>query len=596
MKKLVFLTIVCFMLLANGQPFTWPAEYAATSKQGGTIQVSYFGDVSTFSPLFISSSQEVGLIGNFIRGPEIIYRDWLGSRSFKTDGEWNMFWAKNIEEIALEQEYVVTLREGWQWSDGDAMDVDDVIAAYTLMGDEKVESDHFQCAHVGDKPISVVKLSQYQYRITLPRPVVNALSLKSCAPIPAHIFMPVYEASGAEGVKALWNVSADVTEIISGGPYVITEFNPDERLVFEPNPFYSEVVKAADGSPIPGPERMVVSMLEDKNAQLSRVLTGQSDYLYPSTLDDLAAIQDAIDRGAISGVLYANIGPATSLDFITYNFNNTDVCKVTMFRDVIFRRAMSMLIDRQALVDTALGGLGIPSKDLNTSAAAPFDAPFLDDFEFNPDEGVALLQSIGFTTYGNDNVLTNPDTGCRVDFDLQFNSGNSRRKQEAALIAQTARPFGVKINVKEVPLEVWLKSIRGDFDYDETGVRTIDYDAEIWGLSTGDFDNPSWNNVFTLQANLNSWNKSRVNIEAWEILLDRLTNQMDETLNLEDRVVVYNQRAEVMREYLPITPLISPNFHLYTNLGNMWPADKFNANSIARPYRPGNFPSLLQTR
>ena len=35
---------------------------------------------------------------------------------------------------------------------------------------------------------------------------------------------------------------------------------------------------------------------------------------------------------------------------------------------------------------------------------------------------------------------------------------------------------------------------------------------------------------------------------------------MDETLDRDARVAVYNERARLMRAYLPITPLASPAF------------------------------------
>jgi len=68
---------------------------------------------------------------------------------------------------------------------------------------------------------------------------------------------------------------------------------------------------------------------------------------------------------------------------------------------------------------------------------------------------------------------------------------------------------------------------------------------------------------------------------------------MNETLDLDERVAVYNERAELMRQYLPMTPLISPSMHVYTNLSGTWGLDKYDANSIESPYRPGGFRTHL---
>ncbi len=78
-------------------------------------------------------------------------------------------------------------------------------------------------------------------------------------------------------------------------------------------------------------------------------------------------------------------------------------------------------------------------------------------------------------------------------------------------------------------------------------------------------------------------------MQPWEISMDRLSRRMDRTLDLEERVAVYNERAELMREYLPVTPLIQQAFSFYTNLGNTWPEEALDANSLESPYTPGNY-------
>lgn len=595
MKKLG-LALAALALLSFGmaQPFQWPAEYAPTAVQGGTIEEDLFGDFTTLNPVLISSANENAILAA-TAGPALVYRDWLGNRSFqREDGGYNMYWASSIEEVVPGTDFIVTVREGWKWSDGTEMTADDAIAARIIIGDPDVQSNSYSCSVVDDEPVVYEKLGTYQYRITLPKPVVNALAVKDCGTVPAHIFMPVYEESGADGIRALWGVDTPPEDMVYGGPYVVSEFRPGERIVLAKNPIYGEFVQAADGSPIAGPDRWVVTFAQDQNAVLSRVVTGQASFYWPITLDQVRAVREALDSGTVQGTLNANIGADTLVDFITYNFNKLDECKADMFRNPTFRSAISIMIDRDALVQGALGGLGFPAKDWNSEAAAPFNSPHLDPFEFDPEQGVAMLASIGFTDMGPDGVLLNPDTGCRVEFDLQFNSGNNRRSQEAVIISQTVAEYGVKINPREVSTEIWSNSIVGTAEgFDPAAGRAVDYDAQIWGLAGGDVDNPAFPNGLMLGTNLNSWNKSRTDVEAWEILMDRLTADMPLTTDLDDRVALYNERATLMRQYLPITPLISPAFHFFHDMGNVWPVEKMDANSIESPYRPGGFRETL---
>lgn len=595
MKKFVLsiLAVASFASLAAAQDvFMWPESYAPTAVQGGAVQETVFGDIATLNPYLTSSATESAVLG-MLSGPTIIYRDWAGTRQLTDEeGNYNLFWASDIEEVAEEQEFIVTLKEGWTWSDGTEMTADDVAASFTIHGDSEVESNVFSCSVVNEEPVEFEQLGRYQYRIRLPEPQVNAILSNDCGVaaggvLPAHIYMPIYEEQGAAGIRGLWGVDTDPTTIVSGGPYLLSEFRPGERLVLEKNPTYGEFVQAADGSPMPGPDTWAVTVTEDRNAQLSLVVTGQANFYWPTTLDEVRAVNEAVNSGTIAGTFLPNISPSTGVDFITYNFNSTDECKQNMFREPMFRQAISIMIDRQALVQAAVGGLGFPARDFNGDAAAPFNAPDLPPFEFNPEAGVEMLAELGFTELGDDGVLVNPDTGCRVEFALQFNSGNNRRAQLAQVIAQTVAPFGVNINPLEVSVDIWQESIVGDLDYDETGERTRDYDAQIWGLAGGDVDNPSSVNVLGVNTNLNSWNKSATDLEEWEVEMSELSYEMDGALELQERVDLYNQRAEIMREYLPITPLINQSFHFYHNLGNVWDEEDLDANSIESPYRPG---------
>lgn len=584
MKRLALLFVVlASWSLALAQPFQWPAEYAPSAPQGGVISEFLFGDIATLNPVLTSSASEAALIGLYA-GPALIYRDWTGTRAFRNaDGEFNLFWAQHVEELVPEQDFIVTLRQGWRWSDGVEMTADDFIASHIITGDPEVESNAFSCAWVDDERVVVEKLGTHQFRITLPRPQVNALAAKDCGAVPAHIFMPVYEAEGAAGIKALWGVDTDPTTIVSGGPFKLVEFRQGERLAFERNPLHGESVKAADGSPLPGPDRWVATIVENVDQILAATITGQTSFWWPTTLDQVRAVSEAVNAGTIGGTFHPNVGPGTLVDFVTFNFNNTNPCKQAMFRAPAFRQAFAIMIDREALVQAALGGLGFPAIDYRSAAIAPFisgNAPF----EVNPEEGLRLLRSIGFTEKGPDGVLRNPQTGCRAEFDLQFNSGNARRAQLALVIAQQLDLHGVRVNPREVSTQIWSDSIVGT-----TLPRTVDYDAQIWGLAGGDVDQPGFINGLRRAANLNAWNKSTTDVEPWEILMERIDVRMYEALELDERIALWQEQAALLREYLPLVPLISPSFHLYVNMGNIWPVGAIGATSTESPYRPGNF-------
>ncbi|MDA0699920.1 MAG: ABC transporter substrate-binding protein, partial [bacterium] len=552
--------------VAAAQPLTWSAEYAATFTAGGTVIEPVFGDLTTLNPYFTSSATESAVL-DLIGGPGFVYRDWLGNRSFRTDdGGYNLFWASGVKELEVDRDFIVTIREGWTWSDGTPITLDDVVAARVIHGDPEAQSNIISCAFVGNDPVTYEVLDERRIRITLPVAQVNGLASQDCGTLPAHVFMPVYEAGGGAAAAGLWGTATPLEEIVSGGPYLLTENRPGERMVFERNPNYTFEV-AADGTPITGPERWIVTISQDQNAILAQVLTNETSFWWPTTLDQVRSIQQGITAGTIEGSFYPNIGPGTLVDFMTFNFNSTDPCKAAMFSNSQFRRAMSLLMDRDAMVQGALGGLGYAANDMQSAATAPFEASFLGPLVHDPEAALNLLAGLGFTATGSDGVLLNPATGCRVEFDVQFNSGNNRRAQLALIFSQTAAQYGVKANPREVSVEIWQNSIIG------SGLpRITDFDANIWGLSGGDIDNPSGTNVLRINVNLNAWNKDAANVQPWELLIDQLVVAADGELDLDARVALWRQKATVMREHLPLIPLVAPGFHFYENLGNVWPA------------------------
>ena len=251
MKRALLTAAVLAGSLACAQPFTYPENYAPTAAQGGAVNETLFGDFATFNRVLTSSAQETAVVDGLFSGPSLVYRDWLGNRSYrKEDGSFNLFFASAIEEVRPEQEFVITLKEGWTWSDGTEMTADDFIAAREIIGDPAVESNSYSTTVVGESeaPIVYEKLGTYQFRVTFPEPVVNALGyyIGVIGMVPAHIYMPVYEERGAEGIRALWGIDTPPSEIVSGGPYILSEFRPGERIVLQKNPAFGEFVQAAE--------------------------------------------------------------------------------------------------------------------------------------------------------------------------------------------------------------------------------------------------------------------------------------------------------------------------------------------------------------
>ena len=567
---------------AAAQPFRWPAEYGVPER-GGEISE---GRVDPAEPGF-NPFNLLGGYGALLDPPPLVYRDWAGDRSIRrSDGGFNLLFAADIEELERDRDFVVTLREGWRWSDGVEITAADFVETTIMLRDLEVGAGNVRCAYQDDEPIEIRQLDRYRFRFTLPRPRINAIAVEYCEPVPMHVFGPVYEQEGAAAVNAMWGEDADPSEIVSGGPWVVSEIRPGERYAFARNPYFGDMVQAADGTPLPAADRWVIRFAPDDTQLSVLALSGALDIYRNLDLDDLRALAESIDQGVLPGRIVSG-GPSDSVDFFSFNFNHPDPCKRRMFREVDFRRAASLLIDREALVQAATGGLGQPAR-MWRSPLRPFHAPDLPPLEHRPEQALELLAGIGFTERGADGVLRDPESGCRAEFELLYNEGNSRRGAQAQVMSQSAAAYGVAIQPRQVSAGLWAEAIIGT-----ELPRSVESEAILWGLTGGDIDNPSAINVFRIGANLNAWNKSRTDVQAWELLLDQLTRQLDRELLLEARVEIYEQREALLRRWMPVIPLISPGHYVYLGVGNTLPEELLDT-AFLKLGGPGNALELLE--
>jgi YVTN family beta-propeller protein len=123
------------------------------------------------------------------------------------------------------------------------------------------------------------------------------------------------------------------------GPYEITEYVPDQRLVFERNPQFHEWSRdRPDGYP----DRIVWRLDVEADAATRAVENGEADvadFVPPELLTEV--------RTQYASQLYVDTFPSTFFYFLN--------AKVPPFDDVRVRRALNYAVDRKAVLDLASG-------------------------------------------------------------------------------------------------------------------------------------------------------------------------------------------------------------------------------------------------
>ncbi len=585
MKRSISGILALSLVLASAalaQAFTWPASWTRAkpgeAKRGGTYIEATISDFRTMNPFLTA---EAGSIPDrmTLNGIGLVTRD-------PTTGKWIPYMATSWKVSQDQTEITFKIRRGMKWSDGQPITADDWIMTYRIHMDPKVGSNLRDSFFIGDKVVKVEKIDDYTLRFVYPKPDAEAFAIASFSPWPAHVFGPVYEKQGADGIKKMWGLNEDPGKIVTWGPFVVAAYRPGERVIFKRNPYFGEWNKDAAGNPLPYLDAYQVNIVKDTNAELAAFLTGEIDQMNPATVEQIAQIKKAINAGKLDATLKVNASPIASSQFVVFNWNKkSDPFKEKLFRSAKFRKAMSHLINRQAVVEVVYGGLGTPMYGSVYPVLTQWinnDAP---KYPYDPEAAKKLLAELGFTKKDAEGYLVDAQ-GRRLEFNLATNAGNKQREQIAKLFVDEAKKVGVKINFRPIDFNTLVGQLLSKGP-------DRPFDAIIIGLTGGGLDWPFGSNVVPCRGNLHMWNRAGTCLDPRETLMEYYYYKGRTTLDFEKRVQIGYKLQEVEGELLPIVYIAGPNYHTaWNNRIGGWHPDKI----ISSIWGSGELPLLFRAK
>ncbi len=567
MKKAILATAALMLAgSAFGQTFVYPDAWSASKpsevKEGGVYRTSAISDYKTLNPFTAAES------GNI---PQVL-TSANGMFTFDVStGDYIPYMAASFTVSKDKLVWTMNLRKGMKWSDGKPIVADDFITTYKIHTDEDVGSNSYDGFFINDKPIKLKKIDADTIQAVLPTVAADAIETLAFAPFPDHVFAPVYASKGAAGIKAMWTLNTPAEQVVSSGAFKFKSYKPGERAELVANPTFGEWNKNSAGNGLPYLSGRTISIVKDVTASLAAYLNGDIDAFNPANADQLRQVKGAIDGGKLKAVLRANVGPAASSQWIVFNWNQkSNPSKQAMLRDDNFRRAMSHLTNRAAMVDLVYGGLAQPAYSSVYAAFTQWVSPDLKKFDYNVEAATALLAKAGFSKKNGEGYLVNK-AGKVAEFDLTTNSGNNQREQLAKIFADEAKKAGVKVNFKPVDFNTLVQVLLSEGDDRK-------FDAILLGLSGGGRIYPLGDNVEPCGTNLHAFNKSGKCLAAWETQVTALFARGKQELDFKKRVAIAQQIQNVQSNYQAWDYLVSPNAHF------SWGSDV-----------KGEYPTPLQT-
>jgi peptide/nickel transport system substrate-binding protein len=453
--------------------------------------------------------------------------------------------AKTWQVSADGLKYTVQLRRGLRFSDGHPLDADDVIFSFKVYLDESAHSPQRDSLTISDKPIAVKRVDANTLVFELAKPYAAAERLfDSVAILPRHLLEKAYQ----EGkLGQAWGLGSSPSEIAGFGPFRLKEYVAGQRLTLERNPYYWQTDR--QGNRLPYLDEVTFLFVTNADAEVIRFQAGDTD-----VINHLGAA-DAAVLGANQSIHLYDLGPGLEYNFLFFNLNTAVPAqsaeitrKQKWFREVKFRQAISLAIDREGITRLVYRGRATPVWTPVTPASKFWIDAAIPHVPRSVDQARKLLHSAGFSSK-SDGTLVDA-AGSPVEFSIITSASNSQRTQMATMIQADLKELGIRVQVVPLEFRAVLDRI----------FQTHDYEAAVLALGGGDVDPNSQMNVWLSSGSDHLWNIGQSHpATAWEAEIDQLMEKQLSTLKPEARKLLYNRVQEIFAENLPLICLVSPN-------------------------------------
>jgi len=461
--------------------------------------------------------------------------------------------------------YTLTLRQGLKFSDGHPVDIEDVLFTFRVYLDESVHATQRDLLIVGGNPIVVRKVDAQTVEFVLAKPYgVGERLFDGLAILPRHLL----EAAYKEGKLAQSGTLGTTANQWAGlGAFRLKEYVAGQRLVLERNPYYWKADE--QGNRLPYLDEIVFLFVPSADAQVLRFQSGETDMISRLGAENFAVLSRQARDYAM-----ADAGPGLEYNFLFFNLNDLGekapaemARKRNWFRSEKFRQAVSLAIDREAIVRLVYQGRGAALWGPVTPGNARWANPAIRYPGRSLDKSRQLLAEAGFRLANADNgepKLVDAD-GKPVEFSIITSSSNADRAKMAALVEDDLKQLGIRVQV--VPLE--LRSLI------DRVTQTKEYDACVLGIASFDADPNSDMNVWLSSGGMHLWNPALKHAATeWEAEIDRLMEQQLSATSTAQRKKLYDRVQEILAEHQPMIFLASPDILVGAkkNVGNFHPA------------------------
>ncbi|HEY1016987.1 MAG TPA: peptide ABC transporter substrate-binding protein [Herpetosiphonaceae bacterium] len=258
--------------------------------------------------------------------------------------------------------------------------------------------------------------------------------LNTFGPEPAHVL--------ADMEPGAISASEYARRPLAYGPYKILEYVEQETVHLLANEHYWRLSER-----LPRVSRIVFVFLPNSAAILERLEGREIDAAGPISLG--AANIPELEELERAGKIEVSYVPSTTWEHLSFAVRSPDGAP-TPFSPVEARQAVAYAIDRQAIIDAALGGHGEPMRSFLPSEhwAYPPGGEGLEPYDYDPAKARELLAGLGYVP--NAAGILEKD-GKPFAVELATSDNNATRKLAAEQIQRDLRAVGIDVRITYLP-------------------------------------------------------------------------------------------------------------------------------------------------
>jgi peptide/nickel transport system substrate-binding protein len=534
MKLVRMLVLVIAMVALLGSAF-------AQRGRDGTVNLIYWQAVSILNPYLSGGTKDIYASSIVLEplaryAPDGSFIPWLAAEIPTVE---NGGISPDMTSITWR------LRDDVVWSDGTPLTSADVVftGEYCMNDEAGCVARNFFNDITG-----VEALDDHTVRVTfsVPKPFPYSAFVGAESPI-----LQQAQFENCTGIRAQ-ECTQENFYPIGTGPFVVSDFRPNDVATFEANPLYREADK-------PAFQTVVIKGGGDAASAARAVLeTGEADWAW-----NLQVSPEILAQMEAAGLGQLTTSFSTSVERVLVNFSNVDPALGNdrgeymggnnphpILSDIRVRQALSMAIDREILVEIGYGPTGavtcniIPGPEIFASTAN-------DGCEVQDIEGAnALLDEAGWAR-GPDGIRTKD--GMRLSLLFQT-STNAVRQDFQALIKEWWEEIGVETELRNIDAGVF-------FGNDPSSPDTYGKfwtDVQMFTSSANGIDVESYANRWTcaeIAGRDNQWLGS--NQHRWcRADYDALSAELAQTVDIDERARLIKAMNDMLVQDVAVMTLV----------------------------------------